>query len=110
MKLQTEKTENGYILEITGIYVPAERGSRDKYGVPLEPDYNAYFEITDVRIDGKSYDEYELADLLGYSVEYTCEMLQEALQAEYDYQYESYQEMRAEAYFDDLREREYDYF
>lgn len=37
------------MLEIAGTYVPPCRGSRDEYGVPLEPDEYATFEIETIR-------------------------------------------------------------
>ena len=53
MIVQTQITEydndnNAYLIEITAEYVDFERGERDSFGVPLEPDFDAHFIIEDI--------------------------------------------------------------
>lgn len=90
MILKTEIEVNGITVEIEALHVPAERGCRDKFGVPLEPDYDAYFDIIDTVIDGKSYDDDQLFELIGFDI---SDKIQESLHSEYEYQYESYFEI-----------------
>jgi hypothetical protein len=105
MKLQTKISRDGYEIEVTGEYIPAESGSRDRFGVPLEPDYDAYFDVINIDIAGISYDIDQLAELLECSVDYIDEVIQEALQREYESDLEYYHELQAENH------REYyDYF
>jgi hypothetical protein len=59
MTIQTSIIRDDTDIEVTVelSYTPAERGSRDRYGAPLEPDYPASFEVESV-VDnnGKEYD------------------------------------------------------
>ena len=101
MKLQTQITEydndnNGYIIEITAEYVDFERGERDSFGVPLEPDFDAHFIIEDIYIDDKNYSLHELAELLEYSFNYVSEMIQDALADKLESDYELYNELQYE--------------
>ena len=101
MKLQTQITEydndnNAYIIEITAEYVDFERGERDSFGVPLEPDFDAHFIIEDIYIGDKNYSLHELAALLDYSFNYVSEMIQDALSDKLESDYELYNELQHE--------------
>jgi hypothetical protein len=41
---------NEVYVKLIGTYIEEERGSRDSYGCQIEPDYSAYFELTDIFI------------------------------------------------------------
>jgi hypothetical protein len=59
MTIQTSIIRDDTDIEVTVelSYTPAERGSRDRYGAPLEPDYPASFEVESaVDNNGKEYD------------------------------------------------------
>jgi len=101
MKLQTQITEydndnNTYIIEIIAEYVDFERGERDSFGVPLEPDFDAHFIIEDIYIGDKNYSLHELAQLLDYSFNYVSEMIQDALADKLESDYELYNELQYE--------------
>jgi hypothetical protein len=101
MKVQTEITEydndnNVYLIEITAEYVDFERGERDSFGVPLEPDFDAHFIIDDIYIGDKNYSLHELAELLDYSFSYVSEMIQDALGDKLESDYELYNELQYE--------------
>jgi len=101
MKVQTEITEydndnNVYLIKITAEYVDFERGERDSFGVPLEPDFDAHFIIEDIYIGDKNYSLHELAELLDYSFSYVSEMIQEALGDKLESDYELYNELQYE--------------
>ena len=101
MKVQTEITEydndnNAYLIEITAEYVDFERGERDSFGVPLEPDFDAHFIIDDIYIGDKNYSIHELAQLLDYSFSYISEMIQDALGDKLESDYELYNELQYE--------------
>jgi hypothetical protein len=101
MKVQTEITEydndnNAYLIEITAEYVDFERGQRDSFGVPLEPDFDAHFIIDDIYIGDKNYSLHELAELLDYSFSYVSEMIQDALGDKLESDYELYNELQYE--------------
>ena len=101
MKLQTQITEydndnNPHIIEITAEYVDFERGERDSFGVPLEPDFDAHFIIEDIYIGDKNYSLHELAALLDYSFNYVSEMIQDALADKLESDYELYNELQYE--------------
>lgn len=68
-----------YIVDITAEYIEFEAGSRDSFGVPLEPDQDAYFIIEDIQVDNKSYTTHELAHLLDHSEFFISELIQDAL-------------------------------
>lgn len=101
MKLQTQITEydndnNAYLIEITAEYHDYERGERDSFGVPLEPDFDAHFIIEDIYIGDKNYSLHELAALLDYSFNYVSEMIQDALADKLESDYELYNELQHE--------------
>ena len=101
MKVQTEITEydndnNAYLIEITAEYIDFERGERDSFGVPLEPDFDAHFIIEDIYIGDKNYSIHELTELLDYSFSYVSEMIQEALGDKLESDYELYNELQYE--------------
>jgi len=101
MKVQTEITEydndnNAYLIKITAEYVDFERGERDSFGVPLEPDFDAHFIIDDIYIGDKNYSIHELAELLDYSFSYVSEMIQDALGDKLESDYELYNELQYE--------------
>ena len=101
MKVQTQITEydndnNAYLIEITAEYVDFERGERDSFGVPLEPDFDAHFIIDDIYIGDKNYSLHELAELLDYSFSYVSEMIQDALGDKLESDYELYNELQYE--------------
>ena len=62
MTIQTSIIRDDTDIEVTVelSYTPAEHGSRDRYGAPLEPDYPASFEVESV-VDIKGV-EYNLTD------------------------------------------------
>jgi hypothetical protein len=101
MKIQTEITEydndnNAYLIEIIAEYVDFERGERDSFGVPLEPDFDAHFIIDEIYIGDKNYSLHELAELLDYSFSYVSEMIQDALGNKLESDYELYNELQYE--------------
>ena len=101
MKVQTEITEydndnNAYLIEITAEYIDFERGERDSFGVPLEPDFDAHFIIDDIYIGDKNYSLHGLAQLLDYSFSYVSEMIQDALGDKLESDYELYNELQYE--------------
>jgi hypothetical protein len=101
MKVQIEITEydndnNAYLIEITAEYVDFERGERDSFGVPLEPDFDAHFIISDIYIGDKNYSIHQLAELLDYSFSYVSEMIQDALGDKLESDYELYNELQYE--------------
>lgn len=108
MKTIAEFDYNGYIITVVGEYNAPERGERDRWGAPLEPDCDAYFDIISTHIgDVEFIDNEELAFFLQTSELYIDELMQEALQEAYEAEYEAYQEAQAEAYYENLRCREY---
>ena len=108
MKTTAELDYNGYSITVVGDYNAPERGSRDRWGAPLEPDIDAYFDIISTHIgDVEFSDNEELAFFLQTSELYIDELMQEALQEAYEAEYEAYQEAQAEAYYENLRCRKY---
>jgi len=108
MKTTAELNYDGFTITVVGIYNAPERGSRDRWGAPEEPDCDAWFEIISTHIDDKEFiDNEELAFFLQTSELYIEELMQEALQEAYEAEYEAYQEAQAEAYYENLRCREY---
>ena len=101
MIVQTQITEydndnNAYLIEITAEYHDYERGERDSFGVPLEPDFDAHFIIEDIYIGDKNYSLHELSALLDYSFNYVSEMIQDALADKLESDYELYNELQYE--------------
>lgn len=48
--------ENDQEIEIVGNYTPAQRGSRDRYGVPMDPDEPDSVEVESAFLDGQEID------------------------------------------------------
>jgi hypothetical protein len=109
MKTTTELDYNGYTITIVGEYNAPERGSRDRWGAPLEPDIDAYFDIISTHIgDVEFAANEELAWFLETSELYIDELMQEALQEAYEAELEAYHEAQAEAHYENLRCKYYD--
>jgi len=101
MKTTTEYLmPNDKTLVITGEYNEYCRGSRDTYGVPLEPDTDAYFEILSTSIDGTEYTTDELAIMLNMTYEEVEELLQECLSSQDDSDYECYLDRQIDNYIE----------
>ena len=62
MSYETIITINGYEynITITYRYYPASRGSRDSFGVPLEPDEGALVEIDKIILHEEKNNSYEI--------------------------------------------------
>jgi len=109
MKTTIELDYNGYTITVVGDYNEPERGSRDRWGAPEEPDTDAYFDIISTHIgDVEFSDNDELAFFLQTSELYIEELMQEALQEAYEAELEAYHEAQAEAYYENLRCQYYD--
>lgn len=109
MTTTTELNYNGYTITIVGEYNAPERGSRDRWGAPEEPDTDAYFDIISTHIgDVEFKDNEELAWFLETSELYIDELIHEALQEAYEDEYEAYQDAQADAYYENLRCQYYD--
>lgn len=65
-------------VEVSFTYWPPSRGSRDKFGVPLEPDYPAEIEVQAVLHDGEDI-------LLTLSEEQIQRLEEECLKAHHDF-------------------------
>ena len=105
MKVETQITEydndnKEYIIDITAEYYEYEKGSRDSFGVPLEPDYGAYFVIEDIMINGKNHSLSEIALLLDYSVDYVNDIIQEALSDKIESDLYSYYDNQIDDYYE----------
>lgn len=108
MKTTAELNYDGFIITIVGDYNPPERGSRDRWGAPLEPDCNAWFEIISTHIgDVEFADNEELAFFLETTEDNIDELMQEALFDAYEAELEAYHEAQAEAHYENLRCREF---
>lgn len=108
MKTTAELNYNGYIITIVGEYNAPERGSRDRWGAPLEPDCNAYFDIISTHIgDVEFIENAELAFFLETTEDNIDELMQEALHEAYEAELNAYHEAQAEAHYENLRSREY---
>jgi hypothetical protein len=109
MKTTAQFNYDGFTITVVGIYNEPERGSRDRWGAPLEPDCGAWFEIISTHIDDKEFiDNDELAMFLNTSESHIEELLDEALQDAYDAELEAYHEAQAESYYENLRCQYYD--
>ncbi len=109
MKTTAEFNYDGYTITVVGIYNEPERGSRDRWGAPEEPDCDAYFDIISTHIGYLEFkDNEELAWFLQTSELYIDELIDEALFEAYEAEYEAYQEAQAEAYYENLRCQYYD--
>jgi hypothetical protein len=109
MKTTAELNYDCFTITVVGEYNAAERGSRDRWGAPLEPDCDAWFEIISTHIDDKEFiDNDELATFLKTSESHIEELLHDALQDAYDAELEAYHEAQAESYYENLRCQYYD--
>lgn len=108
MKTTAEFNYDGYTITVQGIYNEPERGSRDRWGAPEEPDCDAWFEIVSTHIGEKEFDDSEhLADFLGTTEERINELIDEALFEAYEAELEAYHDAQAEAQYENLRSRQY---
>jgi len=106
MKTTTEYLmPNDKILIITGEYNEFCRGSRDTYGVPLEPDSDAYFEIISTTIDDVEYTSDELAIMLNMTFDEVEELLNECLSEQDECNYDAYIDNMIHNQLDDLYEK-----
>jgi hypothetical protein len=106
MKTTTEYLmPNDKILIITGEYNEFCRGSRDTYGVPLEPDSDAYFEILSTTIDDIEYTSDELAIMLNMTFDEVEELLNECLSEQDECNYDAYIDNMIHNQLDDLYEK-----
>ena len=106
MKTTTEYLmPNDKILVITGEYNEFCRGSRDKYGVPLEPDSDAFFEILSTTIDDVEYTSDELAIMLNMTFDEVEELLNDCLTEQDECNYDAYIDNMIHNQLDDLYEK-----
>jgi len=106
MKTTTEYLmPNDKILVITGEYNEFCRGSRDTYGVPLEPDSDAYFEILSTTIDDIEYTSDELAIMLNMTFDEVEELLNDCLTEQDECDYDAYIDNMIHNQLDDLYEK-----
>jgi hypothetical protein len=106
MKTTTEYLmPNDKILIITGEYNEFCRGSRDTYGVPLEPDSDAYFEILSTTIDDVEYTSDELAIMLNMTFDEVEELLNDCLTEQDECNYDAYIDNMIHNQLDDLYEK-----
>ena len=106
MKTTTEYLmPNDKILIITGEYNEYCRGSRDTYGVPLEPDSDAYFEILSTTIDDVEYTSDELAIMLNMTFDEVEELLNDCLTEQDECNYDAYIDNMIHNQLDDLYEK-----
>lgn len=85
----------GVKVVVEGEYVPASKGSRDKYGAQEEPDEDEMVYVENMYVDKKSYELDELAKFLDISEELLLEQLEEALLNKYYDYIEAAEEARA---------------
>lgn len=104
---ETTADDKDITIEIFGEFYPEERGSRDSYGAPIEPDLPAYAEIDNIKIDGKSIEIEELAVLLEYSLEYTKYLVNEAIADAYYDECETYHQNQIDWEIDLIIESKY---
>ena len=106
MKTTTEYLmPNDKILIITGEYNEYCRGSRDRFGVPLEPDSDAYFEILSTTIDDIEYTSDELAIILNMTFDEVEELLNDCLSEQDECDYDAYIDNMIHNQLDDLYEK-----
>lgn len=102
MKTTAELNYDGYIIQIVAEYNEPERGCRDSWGAPLEPDYDGYFDIISTHIDDVEYkDSKELAWFLQTSELYIDELMQEALSEAYEAELDAYYESQIDMQYYD---------
>lgn len=70
-----------WTIEVVGEHQPYIRGSRDSYGVPLEPDEDEHFEIISIKIleINEYVDESDLSEFLNIPEREIINMIQEKL-------------------------------
>lgn len=105
MIVETQITEydnnnKQYIIDITAEYYEYERGSRDSFGVPLEPDHDAYFVIEDIMINGKNHSLNEIATILDYSIDYVDYIIKEALSDKIESDLYNYYDNQIDDYYE----------
>jgi hypothetical protein len=106
MKTTTEYLmPNDKILIITGEYNEYCRGLRDRFGVPLEPDSDAFFEILSTTIDDVEYTSDELAIILNMTFDEVEELLNDCLTEQDECNYDAYIDNMIHNQLDDLYER-----
>ena len=106
MKTTTEYLmPNDKILIITGEYNEYCRGSRDRFGVPLEPDSDAFFEILSTTIDDTEYSTEELAIMLNMTFDEVEELLNDCLTEQDECDYDAYIDNMIHNQLDDLYEK-----
>ena len=106
MKTTTEYLmPNDKILVITGEYNEFCRGSRDRFGVPLEPDSDAFFEILSTTIDDVEYSSDELSVILNMTFDEVEELLNECLSEQDECNYDAYIDNMIHNQLDDLYEK-----
>jgi hypothetical protein len=106
MKTTTEYLmPNDKILVITGEYNEFCRGSRDRFGVPLEPDSDAFFEILSTTIDDVEYTSDELAIMLNMTFDEVEELLNDCLTEQDECNYDAYIDNMIHNQLDDLYEK-----
>jgi len=108
MKTTTEYLmPNDKTLIIIGEYNEFCSGSRDRYGVPLEPDTDAYFEILSTSIDRIEYSSDELAIILNMTYDEVENLLQECLSEQDECDYDAYIDNQIQNQIDDYYENSY---
>ena len=106
MKTTTEYLmPNDKIIVITGEYNEFCRGSRDRFGVPLEPDSDAFFEILSTTIDDVEYTSDELAIILNMTFDEVEELLNDCLTEQDECNYDAYIDNMIHNQLDDLYEK-----
>jgi hypothetical protein len=101
MKTTTEYLmPNDKTLIITGEYNEFCSGSRDRYGVPLEADTDAYFEILSTSIAGIEYSSDELAIILNMTYNEVEELLQACLSEQDECDYDAYIDNQIDNYYE----------
>jgi len=106
MKTTTEYLmPNDKILIITGQYNEYCRGSRDRFGVPLEPDSDEFFEILSTTIDDVEYTSDELAMILNMTFDEVEELLNDCLTEQDECDYDAYIDNMIHNQLDDLYEK-----
>ena len=74
-----ETTKGEIPVTVKGIYYPQEIATRNEHGLPMEPDYDPYFEIIEVSVNGIDYDYIDLQELLEMTAKEISDKCMEAL-------------------------------
>jgi hypothetical protein len=109
MKIQTSLELHGITINVYGEYSPAQRGSRDRYGVPLEPDDDEEVFINDTFVDGKNLTSEEIAKMLEMNEDDLNDILETALMESYHYDKEAAAEARAIDIYESKKLRDENY-